>query len=106
MSATSREDDGRKGTKPVAASPAANAASLYDRYKDALRRGHVAALRGRHDAAIDAYGEAAAIAPDRALPHASIGGVLAKMDRPADAVAAYRRALALAPRDETALRGL
>ena len=50
--------------------------SLYERYKDALRRGHVAALRGRNDAAIDAYGEAASIAPDRALPHASLGGIL------------------------------
>ena len=80
--------------------------SLYERYKDALRRGHVAALRGRHDAAIDAYGEAAEIAPDRALPHASIGGILARMDRPADAEVAYERALDLAPRDEAALRGL
>ena len=80
--------------------------SLYERYKDALRRGHVAALRGRNDAAIDAYSEAASIAPDRALPHASIGGILAKMDRVADAVAAYERAIALAPRDEGALRGL
>ena len=33
--------------------------SLYERYKEALRRGHVAALRGRLDAALDAYGEAA-----------------------------------------------
>ncbi len=81
-------------------------AALYERYKDALRRGHVAALRGRNDAAIDAYGEAASIAPDRALPHASMGGILAKMNRPADAVAAYERALALAPKDEVALRGI
>jgi tetratricopeptide (TPR) repeat protein len=80
--------------------------SLYERYKDALRRGHVAALRGRNDAAIDAYGEAASIAPDRSLPHASIGGILAKMDRLEDAVPAYERALDLAPRDETALRGI
>ena len=80
--------------------------SLYERYKDALRRGHVAALRGRNDAALVAYGEAATIAPDRALPQASIGGVLVKLDRIEDAIAAYDRALALAPRDEGALRGL
>ena len=49
----------------------AGSSSLYERYKDALRRGHVAALRGRNDAAIEAYQEAASIAPDRALPHAS-----------------------------------
>ncbi|HEY7132125.1 MAG TPA: tetratricopeptide repeat protein [Candidatus Limnocylindrales bacterium] len=83
----------------------AASAALYERYKDALRRGHVAALRNRNDAAIDAYGEAASIAPDRALPHASIGGILVKMNRLEDAVASYERALALAPRDEAALRG-
>ena len=91
---------------PRSGSAPGGSASLYERYKDALRRGHVAALRGRNDAAIDAYGEAASIAPDRALPHASIGGILAKMNRPADAVASYERALALAPRDEVALRGI
>jgi tetratricopeptide (TPR) repeat protein len=79
--------------------------SLYERYKDALRRGHVAALRGRLEPAIDAYGEAASIAPDRALPHAAIGGILVRMGRMPDALAAYDRALELARRDETALRG-
>lgn len=90
----------------AAGTPGPASASLYERYKDALRRGHVAALRARHEAAIDAYGEAAGIAPDRALPHSSIGAILMKMDRPADALRAYERALALAPRDEAALRGL
>ena len=94
---------GRRAPRPGGAT--ANG-SLYERYKDALRRGHVAALRGRNDAAVDAYGEAAAIAPDRALPHASIGGILVKMNRLDEASTAYDRALALAPRDEGALRGL
>ncbi len=85
---------------------AASSNSLYERYKDALRRGHVAALRGRFDAAVDAYGEAATIAPDRALPHVSVGGILVKMGRMVDAVPAYQRALDLAPRDEMALRGM
>ena len=31
---------------------------VYERYKDALKRGHVAAMRGRLDEAIDAYAEA------------------------------------------------
>ena len=31
---------------------------LYERYKDALKKGHVAALRGRLDDALDAYAEA------------------------------------------------
>ena len=56
--------------------------SLYETYKDALRRGHVAALRSKFDVAIAAYIEAAGIAPDRPLPHASIGGILLKMHRP------------------------
>jgi tetratricopeptide (TPR) repeat protein len=106
---------GRKGTVPggdrrarsggSGARPANAANSLYERYKDALRRGHVAALRNRLDAAIDAYGKAASIAPDRPLPQSAIGGILARMERLPEAIAAYDRALALAPRDEAALRG-
>ncbi len=88
--------------KPKRESPTA---SLYERYKDALRRGHVAALRGRLEAAIGAYGEAAAIATDRALPHAAIGGIFVRMGRMPDALAAYDRALELGPGDETSLRG-
>jgi tetratricopeptide (TPR) repeat protein len=79
--------------------------SVYETYKDALRRGHVAALRSRFDVAIAAYVEAAAIAPDRPLPHASIGGILLRTGKAAEAVDAYDRALALGPRDEAALRG-
>jgi tetratricopeptide (TPR) repeat protein len=79
--------------------------SLYENYKDALRRGHVAALRGKLELAMTAYGEAAVIAPDRALPHASIGGILLRTGRPAEAADAYERALAVGPRDEGSLRG-
>jgi tetratricopeptide (TPR) repeat protein len=79
--------------------------ALYETYKDALRRGHVAALRGRLDVALAAYAEAAAIAPDRPLPHASIGGILLRTGRAAEAVDAYGRALTLGPRDEASLRG-
>jgi tetratricopeptide (TPR) repeat protein len=100
---------GQAGKRPKAGRAAPRApqpSSLYERYKDALRRGHVAALRGRNEAAVDAYGEAAEIAPDRALPHVSIGAILVKMGRLDDALASYERAIALAPRDEGALRGL
>lgn len=99
------------GSKPPPVGPAARqrpsttSDSLYERYKDALRRGHVAALRGRLDLAIDAYGEASSVARDRALPHAAIGGILIRMERLPDALASFDRALELAPRDETALRG-
>lgn len=79
--------------------------SVYETYKDALRRGHVAALRSKFDVAIAAYIEAAGIAPDRPLPHASIGGILLRTGRAGEAADAYDRALALGPRDEAALRG-
>lgn len=79
--------------------------ALYERYKDALRRGHVASQRGRLDEALDAYGEAAHVAPDRALPLVGIGLVLARLDRPTEALSTFDRALERAPDDETALRG-
>jgi tetratricopeptide (TPR) repeat protein len=79
--------------------------ALYERYKEALRRGHVAALRDRLDAALVAYGEAAEIAPERALPHASVGSVLLRLGRPEEGLAAYTIALLRAPRDEAAQAG-
>lgn len=79
--------------------------ALYEDYKDALRRGHSAALRGRFDEAITAYAEAASIAPDRAVPQTSLAGVLARTGRITEALDAYDVALARAPEDEAALRG-
>lgn len=79
--------------------------SLYEDYKEALRRGHVAMLRGRLDIALAAYREASRIAPDRALPHVGLAGVLARMGRAGESLAAYRTALDRAPDDEGALRG-
>jgi tetratricopeptide (TPR) repeat protein len=78
--------------------------ALYERYKDALRRGHVAASGGRPDAALEAYGEAAAIAPDRPLPFIGLGRTLAGLGRPVEALAAFDAALERAPSDEVALR--
>jgi tetratricopeptide (TPR) repeat protein len=78
---------------------------LYEQYKDALRRGHVAALRGRLDAAAAAYREAARVAPDRALPYVGLGGVLARLGRSDEALNAYGSALERSPRDEGAARG-
>ena len=79
--------------------------ALYERYKEALRRGHVAALRGRQDAALAAYGEAAKLAPDRPLPLVGIGTVLAGLGKHPEALAAFDAALERAPADEGALRG-
>ena len=78
---------------------------LYEQYKDALRRGHVAALRGRLDAAAAAYREAARIAPDRALPYVGLGGVLARLGRTDESLVAYAAALERAPSDEGAMQG-
>jgi tetratricopeptide (TPR) repeat protein len=79
--------------------------ALYERYKDALRRGHIAAQRSRYDEALEAYGEAARLAPDRPLPLVSIGSVLVRLGKSAEAVTAFDKALDRAPTDEPALRG-
>ncbi|HKG55950.1 MAG TPA: hypothetical protein VKA85_01745 [Candidatus Limnocylindrales bacterium] len=79
--------------------------ALFERYKDALRRGHVGALRGRLDAAVIAYGEAIEIAPERPLPYASLAGTLHRLGRHDEALAAYSQALDRAPRDEQSLAG-
>jgi tetratricopeptide (TPR) repeat protein len=76
---------------------------IYERYKDALRRGHVAALRGRLEVAAAAYDEASRIAPERALPHSSLGDVLGRLGRFDEALTAFGAALDRVPRDETAL---
>ena len=77
----------------------------YERYKDALRVGHVAALHGQLDEALAAYAQAAQVAPDRALPLTSRATVLVRLNRLDEALEAYGAALSLAPRDEAALGG-
>lgn len=72
---------------------------LFEQYKDALRRGHLAILGDELEAALAAYRDAASLVPDRALPHASIGAVLERLGRREEALAAYDRALAIAPDD-------
>lgn len=79
--------------------------ALFERYKDALRRGHVASQRGRFDEALDAYSDAARVAPDRALPLVGIGLVLTRLGKSTEALSAFDLALDRSPTDETALRG-
>ena len=78
---------------------------LYERYKEALRVGHVAVLRGALDEALEAYRSASSIAPSRALPHTSLGGVLLRLGHLEEALVEYAAAVARAPHDEGALLG-
>lgn len=78
---------------------------LFEQYKEALRRGHIAAARGHLEAAVTAYETAAAIAPNRALPWISLGDVLHRLGRHETSDRAYGNALQRAPGDEAALRG-
>jgi tetratricopeptide (TPR) repeat protein len=78
---------------------------LYERYKEALRVGHVAVLRGALEEALAAYQTAASIAPSRALPHTSLGGVMLRLGHLEDALVEYAAAVARAPHDEGALLG-
>ncbi len=77
---------------------------LFELYKEALRKGHLAARGGTIDAALEAYAEAARLAPDRAAPHTSSATALHHVGRTAEAQAAFERALAIAPDDEATLR--
>jgi tetratricopeptide (TPR) repeat protein len=77
----------------------------YERYREALREGHLAAQRGNHAAAVAAFGEAARLAPERPLPHVGLGNALRELRLLPEAIAAFDRALRLAPLDEGALRG-
>jgi tetratricopeptide (TPR) repeat protein len=78
---------------------------LYERYKEALRVGHVAVLRGTLEEALTSYRTAAEIAPSRALPHTSLGGALLRLGRLEEALVEYAAAVARAPHDEGALLG-
>jgi tetratricopeptide (TPR) repeat protein len=78
---------------------------LYERYKEALRIGHVAVLRGALGDAVEAYRAAAVIAPSRALPHTSLAGVLLRLGHLEEALMEYAAAVARSPHDEGALLG-
>ena len=78
---------------------------LYEQYKDALRRGHVAALRGRLDAAAAAYREAAGSRPTGPCRTSGSAASWPGSGRTDEALAAYAAALDRAPADEGAMRG-
>jgi tetratricopeptide (TPR) repeat protein len=76
-----------------------------ERYRAALSEGHIAAVRGRLDAALACYEEAASIAPDRSLPRTSAGLALARAGRHDEALAQFEAALRLVPHDEASRLG-
>jgi tetratricopeptide (TPR) repeat protein len=78
---------------------------LYERYKEALKVGHVAVLRGALEEALTSYRAAADIAPSRALPHTSLGTALLRLGHVEEALVEYAAAVARAPHDEGALLG-
>ena len=77
----------------------------FERYQAALQKGHRAVIDGRPREALKHYSEAAALADTRPLPHVCIGGVLLGTGQVEEALAAYERALALAPNDRAAIDG-
>jgi tetratricopeptide (TPR) repeat protein len=74
-------------------------------YRDAIARGERATELRRPNAALLAYAEAAAAAPDRAAPYLAMGALHLAAGRAEQAIEAYDAALRRAPRDVTALRG-
>lgn len=78
---------------------------VSERYKEALRMGHIAVVRGRPAEALAHYEEAGRLAGHRALPFVSMGGVLLQMRRHQEALVAFDEALRRAPDDVAALRG-
>lgn len=79
--------------------------TLFERYKEALRAGHVAVLRGRLEDAAVAYREAISITADRAVPRTALGGVQLRLGDPAGALETFDGALALDPDDDASLGG-
>jgi len=78
---------------------------VFERYKEALKRGHVAVFRGRPKEALASYQEAARLVGHRALPWVSMGSVLLQMGRVQESIAAYDEALQRASGDRQALGG-
>lgn len=79
--------------------------AVSTRYKEALRRGHMAVVKGRPQEAIQHYEEAGALAGGRPMPYISMGQVFLQMRQPREALRAYDEALKRAPGDIDALRG-
>lgn len=78
---------------------------ILEQYREQLRAGHVAAMKGRLEDALEHYRQAAELAGGRAMPQTSMGQVLLRLGRTDEALAAFSKALGRAPHDEAALTG-
>ena len=65
---------------------------LFERYRDALRIGHVAAARGDLEAAAWAYREAIGLVPDRPVAHIGLGAINLRTGEVAAALVEYDQA--------------
>lgn len=81
-------------------------ATLYERYRDVLRRAHLAAARGRRTEALAAYEAAAEMLPQRAVPRIGIGRMHLALGDPRAARAAFVLAQRLEPANADAQDGL
>ena len=79
--------------------------AVYERYRGALRAGHLAALAGALDAAVRSYRVAARIQPDRTGPYAALGRVLLASGHAGEALDAFGVVLGRLPTDTAALDG-
>lgn len=99
------------GPEPVPPSSPATAAKPQGTFEDARRhlvRGAAAIEMAKNDAdlalAADEFGKATAIAPEWAFAWMNLGQVQARLGRIPEAMASYKRYLALAPQDKDAAR--
>lgn len=81
-------------------------ASLYERYRDVLRQGHLSAARGQRVEALQAYETAARMLPRRAVPRIGIGRMHLALGDLDAARAAFLLALAIEPDNADALDGV
>lgn len=77
-----------------------------DRYREALRQGHLAMVRGRPGEAISHYEAAAHLAERRSLPLVAMASVYLQMRQPREAIGCYEAALERNTSDTAAMRGL
>lgn len=92
--------------EPPAEKPAHAERAPHGNYDYWLAQGDRLRLRERFEPALDAYGKAADLKPDRAEPYAGRGWTLLDLGQKLQAEASFREALRLNPRYAVAVMGL